>query len=132
MPWAKLIEAEAPEATSLKATARPNDAAPNAEPVGTEAPRAAPPEMFDEIPDGLNHDDLLEERLCKKLMSSLKRVHIHHKVMFFLGMSSTFISCLDVFVMTCHYHGCAENGSALPSQVARSSFLDSYRSRVSM
>jgi len=43
--------------------ARPSMAGPETEPAGGEAPGAVPPEMSDEIPDGLINDDLLGERL---------------------------------------------------------------------
>ena len=45
----------------------PSTAEPVVEPVEDEAPRAVPPQILDEIPDGLSNDDLLEERLLKKM-----------------------------------------------------------------
>ena len=62
--------------------ARLSVAEPVVEPVGGEDPRAIPPEMPDGIPDELINDDILEAHLLKKMQYSLKRVYIHHKVMF--------------------------------------------------
>ena len=68
--------------------AHPNMAEPDAGPVGDEGPGAVPP-MSNEIPDRLINDDLLGERLLRKMQNSLKWVYIHHKVMFFLETRST-------------------------------------------
>ena len=57
--------------------------------------------MSDEIPDGLIHDDLLEERLCRKMQNLLKRVYIHHKVISFLEISGGLIFCIDGLIITC-------------------------------
>ncbi|KAG2606697.1 hypothetical protein PVAP13_4NG211886 [Panicum virgatum] len=51
------------------------------EPLRTRAPGVAHPRVSGEVPAGLIHDDLLEERVCKKMLNSLKQVNIHHKKM---------------------------------------------------
>ena len=43
---------------------------PIVEPAGDDAPRVVPPEMFDEILDGLINDDLLEVGLMKEMRGS--------------------------------------------------------------
>ena len=42
-------------------------AEPVAQPAEDEAPGVVPPEMSNEIPEGLINDDLLEERLLKEM-----------------------------------------------------------------
>ena len=55
---------------------------PVVEPSRDEARGVVPPEMSDEIPNGLLNDNLLEDRLLKEMRDSLKQVHNHHVVMF--------------------------------------------------
>ena len=57
------VKAETPRTAPAEMPARPSMAGPETEPAGGEAPGAVPPEMSDEIPDGLINDDLLGERL---------------------------------------------------------------------
>src|SRR6185312_14019666 len=70
------------------------------EPLRTRAPGVAHPRVSDEVPAGLIHDDLLEERVCKKMLNSLKQVNIHHKVTSFRMICSRIFYFIDVLVMT--------------------------------
>ena len=57
------VKAETPRTVPAEMPARPSMVGLKTKPAGGEAPGEVPPEMSDEIPDGLINDDLLGERL---------------------------------------------------------------------